>query len=155
MLKKSRGFAELQAAFPSLQITQKTKNWFSFMLPFTNTNEPQGLVNEPQGLVKPEIYVGRNQQGNQQILDILKSESEHNKDTEYWWFHLDNSTSAHVILCTPSPGTGIFGIQWIFEHIFCKHPETIVCALQDVECTKTPGLVKFKNEQRCSEISRC
>ncbi len=118
-------------------ITEKQKDWY--MIQFDSATK---------------IYVGRNQQGNQTILD--KCIPLIDKTKVYYWFHLDGNTSAHTILeynLHDTTSTNFYNaIYWIYKCIYNSLTNTIYCRLEDIKTTKTLGLVEYKNVSYCSTI---
>ena len=92
-----------------------------------------------------QIIVGRNQIGNDHILDHYFFV----KDKCYW-FHLANSTSQHIILYLENDIDKKELIS-IFKQIKLelnskKKDDVMFCKLEDVVKTKTPGLVTCNNK---------
>lgn len=90
--------------------------------------------------VNYQIIVGRNQKGNDHIIDHYFFV----KDRCYW-FHLANSSSEHIILYLEKDIEKRDLIN-IFKDIKMeitskKKDDVIFCKLEDVVKTKTPGLV--------------
>lgn len=114
-------------------VIKKNRYWYSIKL-----NQSPNI----------EIMIGRNQKGNQDILDLYKP-----VDIKCWWFHLHPSTSAHVILYDKGEETTSMELQqafrYIYKELFRSNKETIYCKLTDVKCTTTLGKVEFKNESYC------
>jgi hypothetical protein len=92
-----------------------------------------------------QIIVGRNQKGNDHILDHYFFV----KDRCYW-FHLANSTSQHIILYLEKD-IDKRDLVNVFKDIKMeitskKKDDVIFCRLEDVVKTKTPGLVTCNNK---------
>jgi hypothetical protein len=102
-----------------------------------------------------DIYVGRNQDGNQQLLDLLKNDP--STEAECWWFHLYSSTSAHAIIhettCEPDKHKLYEAFRWVYNVLFANNKNDLIFTrLNNVKCTKTKGLVTFKDEQYVGKI---
>ncbi len=95
--------------------------------------------------VNYQIVVGRNQKGNDHIIDHYSVVKE-----RCYWFHLANSTSQHVILYLEKDIDKKDLIN-IFKDIKLeltnnKKDDVMFCRLEDVVKTKTPGLVTCNNK---------
>ena len=92
-----------------------------------------------------QIIVGRNQKGNDHIIDHYFFVKE-----RCYWFHLSNSTSQHIILYLENDIDKKELIS-IFKDIKMeitskKKDDVMFCKLEDVVKTKTPGLVTCNNK---------
>lgn len=89
-----------------------------------------------------EISVGRNQRGNDFIIDYYEDVKEY-----CYWFHLEKGPSKHVILY-PNDKVSNDELLIIFKNIINMFEGNVIyCKLSDVVKTKTPGLVVTRNER--------
>ena len=90
-----------------------------------------------------EIAVGRNQRGNDTIIDLYDDVREY-----CYWFHSANSSSKHVIIY-PYDKLKSEELVLVFNDVINMFEgEVVYCKLSDVVKTKTPGLVITRNEKR-------
>lgn len=90
-----------------------------------------------------EIAVGRNQRGNDTIIDLYDDVKEY-----CYWFHSENDSSKHVILY-PYDNLSSDKLTVIFKDIINMFEGSVIyCKLSDIVKTKTPGLVITRNEKR-------
>jgi len=100
--------------------------------------------------VNYQIAVGRNQKGNEHIIDHYFFVKE-----RCYWFHLANSSSEHIILYLEKDIDKRDLIN-IFKDIKMditakKKDDVMFCKLEDVVKTKTPGLVTCNNKTLMSD----
>lgn len=100
--------------------------------------------------VNYQIIVGRNQKGNDHIIDHYFFVKE-----RCYWFHLANSSSEHIILYLEKDIDKRDLIN-IFKDIkteitLKKKDDVMFCRLEDVVKTKTPGLVTCNNKTLMSD----
>jgi predicted ribosome quality control (RQC) complex YloA/Tae2 family protein len=94
-----------------------------------------------------EIAVGRNQRGNDTIIDLYDDVKEY-----CYWFHSEKDSSKHVILYLQDK-VSTEELNTIFNDIVRMFEGSVVyCKLTDVVKTKTPGLVITRNEKRLKGI---
>jgi predicted ribosome quality control (RQC) complex YloA/Tae2 family protein len=90
-----------------------------------------------------EIAVGRNQRGNDTIIDLYDDVKEY-----CYWFHSENDSSKHVILY-PYDKLESNDLYTVFNNVINMFDGDIIyCKLSDIVKTKTPGLVISKNKKR-------
>ncbi len=97
-----------------------------------------------------QIIVGRNQIGNDRILDHYFFVRE-----RCYWFHLANLTSQHIILYLENDIVKEELVR-IFKDIKTeitskKKDDVMFCKLEDVAKSSTPGLVYCKNKVLMSD----
>jgi hypothetical protein len=133
-------FSQIQTLIPSNNI--KVRNKFYYIYGFHPSIE---------------IAVGRSQDGNQQILDLYKADVE--TENKCWWFHLQNQTSAHAIvheLHNEDINVRVLkqAFDWIYNVLFANNKNDLIFTkLSNIKCTKTKGLVTYKDEQYVSKIN--
>ena len=87
------------------------------------------------------VYLGKNAQGNH----YLCANSEH--DT--YWLHLQDHASPHAILCTHihDKASLVEAATFVKQYSKLKNEKkvkVIYCKLENIQMTKTPGLVRTK-----------
>jgi predicted ribosome quality control (RQC) complex YloA/Tae2 family protein len=92
------------------------------------------------------LYYGRSQVGNDKIIDECQK-----YDSTSLWFHLAQETSAHAILVFSGDDIlfqdKIDAAKWIQAELSKKKKDDVmICSLQDVQKTSTPGMVLTQNE---------
>ena len=103
-----------------------------------------------------DIIVGRNQHGNQVILDEYMKQNSIDQCT---WFHLANPlTSAHVILYEKNKA--MYSSQdlipiylWIRKQVYKGSEHVIFCPLKNIKTTSIEGKVIYKDEAYVTQIA--
>lgn len=93
------------------------------------------------------VFIGKDQRSNQALVNKFAD------STRCFWFHLDESSSAHVVLTYDATVTTeklIQAFKWVRKELKKKKidDEVIFCRMQDVRSTKTIGEMTFVNEVR-------
>jgi predicted ribosome quality control (RQC) complex YloA/Tae2 family protein len=89
------------------------------------------------------ILIGRNAKENHQII-----RTSHLEDT---WFHLNNVSSAHIILQNkgdPIPKKYLYEVASIlfeYKNVIPPNVKVIYTQVKNVKCTQTPGEVRTSN----------
>ena len=92
------------------------------------------------------LLVGKNAKGNDEIIKIAKNECK-----EHIWFHFDNLSGPHIILCTNGDIIDKKNIKEIAKLLFLykskapKNTNVIYTEIKNVLLTKTIGMVNTNN----------
>ena len=87
------------------------------------------------------VYLGKNAQGNQYLCA--------NSEQDTYWLHLQNHASPHAILCTHIHDKAglIEAAAFVKQYSKLKNDRKVkvmYCKLENIQMTKTPGLVRTK-----------
>jgi predicted ribosome quality control (RQC) complex YloA/Tae2 family protein len=97
-----------------------------------------------------EIRVGKNAKDNFRLIDA--------SEAEWLWFHVDDSPSAHVVLCAldVTPDLIRQAAATCAMHSKCrtqKKVKIVYCPISNIRKEKTIGMVSFADPRECRYIT--